>query len=186
MPYLLTRCAAPGGKTTMLAQLMEDKGTIIALDRSHLKAAQIMSLAKELGLTIIQAHKMDSTKAVLQPGSPQQQQQQQQQSDIVPCEEQQQRLAASMAAGAEKIRKRAVRKHATRVLLGIEQPDSQPPPCFPQQQPLPQEGGAQCEAPNQQGEGHPGPSGFLPESFDAVLLGEEGCVWLSKCDHGYG
>ena len=31
-------CAAPGGKTTALAQLMGDTGEVIALDRSHRKA----------------------------------------------------------------------------------------------------------------------------------------------------
>ncbi len=31
-------CAAPGGKTTALAQLMGDRGEVVALDRSHRKA----------------------------------------------------------------------------------------------------------------------------------------------------
>jgi 16S rRNA C967 or C1407 C5-methylase (RsmB/RsmF family) len=37
-------CAAPGGKTTMMAQLMEDRGEVIALDRTHAK----VSLGKRL------------------------------------------------------------------------------------------------------------------------------------------
>lgn len=34
---VLDMCAAPGGKTTALAQIMGDSGEIIALDRSHSK-----------------------------------------------------------------------------------------------------------------------------------------------------
>lgn len=34
---VLDMCAAPGGKTTALAQLMGDCGKVVALDRSHTK-----------------------------------------------------------------------------------------------------------------------------------------------------
>jgi hypothetical protein len=37
---VLDMCAAPGGKTTLLAQLMGDKGSVIALDRTHSKVRQ--------------------------------------------------------------------------------------------------------------------------------------------------
>jgi len=184
---VLDMCAAPGGKATMLAQLMKDQGVVVALDRSQAKASQVMSLANELGLTIIQAFKMDATRAVLPEETSsrgKQQQQQQQQDGLTPeeREQQQQRLAASAAAGAEKIRKRAARKHAARVLRGFEQPA--PPPIHDQQQ--------QQQQPQLQGQDtgfaqhaatavHPqhteappalqtSPAGFLPESFDAVLL----------------
>lgn len=36
---ILDMCAAPGGKTTAIALLMEDKGELIALDRSHNKVS---------------------------------------------------------------------------------------------------------------------------------------------------
>lgn len=34
---ILDMCAAPGGKTTAIALLMQDRGEVIALDRSHNK-----------------------------------------------------------------------------------------------------------------------------------------------------
>lgn len=62
---VLDMCAAPGGKTTMLAQIMGGKGQIYALDRSHAKVDDIRSLAAELGCSSsITALKMDATKAV--------------------------------------------------------------------------------------------------------------------------
>jgi hypothetical protein len=75
----------------MLAQLMQGKGQVIALDRSHAKVDDIRALTEELGCAgCVQAYKMDATKAVAkqrdssaaaqqQQGQPQQQQQQQEQ-----------------------------------------------------------------------------------------------------------
>ena len=34
---ILDMCAAPGGKTTAMAQLMGDRGEVVALDQSHRK-----------------------------------------------------------------------------------------------------------------------------------------------------
>ena len=59
---VLDMCAAPGGKTTALAQIMENRGEIYALDRTHAKAANIMALCEELGITIVTALKADATK----------------------------------------------------------------------------------------------------------------------------
>ncbi|KAG1673418.1 hypothetical protein FOA52_002183 [Chlamydomonas sp. UWO 241] len=64
---VLDMCAAPGGKTTLLAQLMGDRGEVVALDRSHAKVAEINALADELGLTCVRAMKMDATKAAARP-----------------------------------------------------------------------------------------------------------------------
>lgn len=61
---VLDMCAAPGGKTTAMAQIMKDQGEIIALDRSHSKVLGILSLAQELGITCIQAFKADATRVV--------------------------------------------------------------------------------------------------------------------------
>jgi 16S rRNA C967 or C1407 C5-methylase (RsmB/RsmF family) len=62
---VLDMCAAPGGKTSALAQIMNNTGEIIALDRSHNKVAGIENLAKELGITIIKAYRHDATKAII-------------------------------------------------------------------------------------------------------------------------
>lgn len=63
---ILDLCAAPGGKTTAIAMLMEDKGEVIAVDRSHNKVEDIHNLTQELGLTCVHAYKLDALKAVKQ------------------------------------------------------------------------------------------------------------------------
>jgi methyltransferase NSUN6 len=59
---VLDMCAAPGGKTTAMAALMENRGEIIALDRSHGKVAGIEALCAELGVKIVKAMRADSTR----------------------------------------------------------------------------------------------------------------------------
>lgn len=62
---VLDMCAAPGGKATLLAQLMQGKGSVVALDRSHAKAEDVRALALELGCNdVVQAYKLDATRAV--------------------------------------------------------------------------------------------------------------------------
>lgn len=55
-------CSAPGGKATHLAQMMDNKGTIIALDIFQHKIDLINDNAKRLGIDIIQAKIGDALK----------------------------------------------------------------------------------------------------------------------------
>jgi 16S rRNA (cytosine967-C5)-methyltransferase len=50
---LLDLCAAPGGKTTHLAELMGNQGAIVASDASPDRLAQVEENAQRLGVTII-------------------------------------------------------------------------------------------------------------------------------------
>lgn len=51
---ILDMCAAPGGKATFLAELMQNKGSLVAVDRYPNKCKKIMQRAEVLGITIIQ------------------------------------------------------------------------------------------------------------------------------------
>jgi 16S rRNA (cytosine967-C5)-methyltransferase len=53
-------CAAPGGKSTLMAELMNDSGRIIALDRSSRKLERVASNARALGISIIEMHEGDA------------------------------------------------------------------------------------------------------------------------------
>jgi len=48
---ILDLCAAPGGKTTYIAQLMNDNGLIIANDRKKRRITALLSNVKRLGIT---------------------------------------------------------------------------------------------------------------------------------------
>ncbi len=58
---VLDMCAAPGGKTTHLAEIMENKGEILALDIHEHKIKLIEENAKRLGIDIISAKCVDAT-----------------------------------------------------------------------------------------------------------------------------
>ncbi|KAK9503907.1 hypothetical protein O3M35_010369 [Rhynocoris fuscipes] len=62
---LLDMCASPGNKTSHLATIMKNKGTVIALDKTSKKVDKILSLCRQLELFNILAFAWDSTKAVL-------------------------------------------------------------------------------------------------------------------------
>jgi 16S rRNA (cytosine967-C5)-methyltransferase len=53
-------CAAPGGKSTFMAELMQNRGRVIALDRTPAKVARIASNAEALGITIIEPREGDA------------------------------------------------------------------------------------------------------------------------------
>ena len=57
---ILDMCAAPGGKATHLAQLMNDQGSITATDLNARRIRRICESAERLGLTCIQAIAADA------------------------------------------------------------------------------------------------------------------------------
>jgi 16S rRNA (cytosine967-C5)-methyltransferase len=60
---ILDLCAAPGGKATHLAQIMENRGRIIACDSALRKLALIRENAERLGIGIIETVPHDGTRA---------------------------------------------------------------------------------------------------------------------------
>jgi 16S rRNA (cytosine967-C5)-methyltransferase len=60
---VLDMCAAPGGKSTHIAEKMENHGEIISLDLHEHKVKLIRENADRLGLSIIQAETADGRKA---------------------------------------------------------------------------------------------------------------------------
>lgn len=61
---VLDMCAAPGGKTTHIAELMNDEGEVVAYDIHNHKIKLIEDNAKRLGLSSITAKSGDSRKLV--------------------------------------------------------------------------------------------------------------------------
>lgn len=51
---VLDACAAPGGKATHLAQLMQDRGTLLAADLNERRLRKVRETAQRLGLTCLQ------------------------------------------------------------------------------------------------------------------------------------
>lgn len=67
---ILDLCAAPGGKTTHLAQLMEDQGEIIAVDLSPTKLQILQENCQRLGISMVKAKALDATRPLpFPPGS---------------------------------------------------------------------------------------------------------------------
>ncbi len=69
--FVLDACAAPGGKTTYLAQLMRNEGRIVACDLYESRVARLRENIARLGVTIAQAIQHDCMQAgpPLTPGS---------------------------------------------------------------------------------------------------------------------
>lgn len=59
---ILDACSAPGGKTTHLAELIENKGKILAWDIHEHRVNLVKESAKRLGISIIEANVKDSSK----------------------------------------------------------------------------------------------------------------------------
>lgn len=59
---ILDACAAPGGKTTHLAELMSDKGVILAVDKNQNKLALLNENAGRLSLSSIETRHGDLTR----------------------------------------------------------------------------------------------------------------------------
>ena len=61
---VLDVCAAPGGKTTHMAELMHDRGEIVACDVSERGLARLDDNARRLGLECIRTQICDATQAL--------------------------------------------------------------------------------------------------------------------------
>ena len=57
---VLDACAAPGGKSTHLAELMDDRGEIWAVDRSESRLKKVVANAERLGMASIQVLAADA------------------------------------------------------------------------------------------------------------------------------
>lgn len=65
---VLDLCAAPGGKTTHLAELMGDKGEVLAVDVNPSRIKTIEANAQRLGITIIRTLRHDATRPLPERG----------------------------------------------------------------------------------------------------------------------
>lgn len=65
---VLDLCAAPGGKTTHLAELMRNNGSIVAVDVRQDKLDRIRENCDRLGVTIVQTHLSSIDEPTLPPG----------------------------------------------------------------------------------------------------------------------
>lgn len=58
---ILDLCSCPGGKTTFAAELMGNRGSILARDISSAKLSLVKSACERLGITIVQTEASDAT-----------------------------------------------------------------------------------------------------------------------------
>jgi 16S rRNA (cytosine967-C5)-methyltransferase len=64
---ILDLCAGSGGKSTHLAQLMENRGRILAVDSNTQQIKALQDMAGRLGVTIIEGRMADATKDLGEP-----------------------------------------------------------------------------------------------------------------------
>lgn len=62
--FVVDVCSAPGGKTTHIAQIMNNKGKILAFDIHLHKLELVKANADKLGIDIIEAREQDASKRV--------------------------------------------------------------------------------------------------------------------------
>lgn len=65
---ILDACAAPGGKTTHMAERMDDRGRIVALDADRSRLRPLVENVKRLGITIIEPSTADVTRSLARLG----------------------------------------------------------------------------------------------------------------------
>lgn len=61
---ILDLCASPGNKTTHIAQLMEDTGLLIALDKSKNRVKRLKKNIEPIKLKSVRCYAFDATKAI--------------------------------------------------------------------------------------------------------------------------
>lgn len=64
---VIDMCAAPGGKTTYIAEMMENRGEVVAVDKYENKLRLIRKGCDRLGITCVRTVVDDSRTAVLEP-----------------------------------------------------------------------------------------------------------------------
>jgi 16S rRNA (cytosine967-C5)-methyltransferase len=67
---VLDLCAAPGGKTTHLAELMSNEGSIIACDVDDRRLQTVTELCRRLGVTIVEPHRLHPQRNEEPPAGP--------------------------------------------------------------------------------------------------------------------
>ncbi len=67
---VLDACAAPGGKTTHLAELMENTGAIVACDVDDERLATVTELCRRLGVTIVKPFRIHPERNEEPPAGP--------------------------------------------------------------------------------------------------------------------
>jgi 16S rRNA (cytosine967-C5)-methyltransferase len=68
--HVLDLCAAPGGKTTHLAELMNNRGRVLACDVDRHKLGQLEDSCRRLGITIIETKALDPRRDEEAPPGP--------------------------------------------------------------------------------------------------------------------